>query len=739
MRCYRLVRLLSLCLLIVFFTGFAVVGQTTVIATEEKNQQRTTQKSHDIAVVFDNSASMYAKTDDGNPKNDKGKDRWVYAKYAMGVFASMIDYSKDSLSLFPMWDITADDSKTQKTKKLDIRTPEDVKKINRIYTPTPHYTPMTACQDAKKFLDSKPHNNEKWLIVLTDGGFTYESGGKIKKYLQREVIPEINKWASSGVKVQFLTFGEGKKYGADNAKTIFEYRLDSVDELEDGLIEICNTIFNRDELDKNDFFDSSSGKITLNVSSSSLFIFDQGQNSSLKLVDSQGKQIGHEPPIFINGDKNGKYSAGKSPGKTHNYYNLAKSIKYPALNGSVVLFDECKTGEYTLSGYSNKVRIFYQPDVYVNVALKKDGKEISEKELKNGINPEEYEIEYSLNDSKTNNPVPKEAKLNEKLKAYVKSNGETKEYNSGDKLKFEPEQNVDIEVKGDYLDGKYKISTNDNGGIKLKGIKILPEGQFYKVKVNVKQIAGLYTLMEHDGWKPIIVNVTRDGKKLSEEELKDVKISISPRIPFSLKMIPKDSSYEIEIGKNKKREYIEPEKGNYKVTASIKHADEFGREMTGSDSSGFRITPLPAWLIWLIWILAILLLIALIIFILNLPAWPARMVCVIEKPKKAKGRLSISPSGGTMRLVPFKHELTATVKKNSKLKDKFSKKASVKVVSVTPNKKIQSFSVGSNTYTKENKFLDGGGKPFTGVIRNGTQISMTFTASEPLSAKININ
>jgi hypothetical protein len=300
----KLIRMLSVCFLILLMVSATHVVQPSINAIAENNQVTKKETSHDIAIVFDNSASMYAKTDDGNPKNDKGKDRWVYAKYAMGVFASMIDYSKDSLSLFPMWDITADDSKTQKTKKLDIRTPEDVKKINRIYTPTPHYTPMTACQDAKKFLDSKPHSNEKWLIVLTDGGFTYESGGKIKKYLQGDVIPEINKWASSGVKIQFLTFGEGKKYGADNAKTIFEYRLDSVDELEDGLIEICNTIFNRDELDKNDFFDSSSGKITLNVSSSSLFIFDQGQNSSLKLIDSQGKQIGHEPPIFINGDKN---------------------------------------------------------------------------------------------------------------------------------------------------------------------------------------------------------------------------------------------------------------------------------------------------------------------------------------------------------------------------------------------------------------------------------------------------
>ena len=115
------------------------------------------------------------------------------------------------------------------------------------------------------------------------------------------------------------------------------------------------------------------------------------------------------------------------------------------------------------------------------------------------------------------------------------------------------------------------------------------------------------------------------------------------------------------------------------------------------------------------------------------------MVCVIEKPEKAKGRISISPSGGTMRIVPFKRELSATVKKNSKLKDKFSKNASVKVISVIPNKKIQSFSIGQKTYTKENKFLDDSGKPFQDVIRNGTQISMTFTSSDPLSAKINVN
>ena len=93
-----------------------------------------------------------------------------------------------------------------------------------------------------------------------------------------------------------------------------------------------------------------------------------------------------------------------------------------------------------------------------------------------------------------------------------------------------------------------------------------------------------------------------------------------------------------------------------------------------------------------------------------------------------------------MRLVPFRYELAVNVKRNSKLKDKFSSRASVKITGIMPHRKVQSVTIGANTYTRNNKFREPTGEPFKGiVIRNGTQISMTFAASQPLTARIKIN
>ena len=58
------------------------------------------EKTYDIAVAYDNSGSMY--------DND---DRWCKAKFAMEIFASMLDYKNgDKLTVFPMWEVVTDGS-----------------------------------------------------------------------------------------------------------------------------------------------------------------------------------------------------------------------------------------------------------------------------------------------------------------------------------------------------------------------------------------------------------------------------------------------------------------------------------------------------------------------------------------------------------------------------------------------------------------------------------------------------
>ena len=57
------------------------------------NAAKKTEKSYEIAIVFDNSGSMY---------ENQGKS-WCRAKYAMEIFASMLNYDKgDKLWIYPL-------------------------------------------------------------------------------------------------------------------------------------------------------------------------------------------------------------------------------------------------------------------------------------------------------------------------------------------------------------------------------------------------------------------------------------------------------------------------------------------------------------------------------------------------------------------------------------------------------------------------------------------------------------
>ena len=72
----------------------AVILLWTSLPSAQAANYSKVEKSYDIAVVFDNSGSMY------------NNEAWCRAKYAMEIFASMLNYDKgDKLKIFTMWGI----------------------------------------------------------------------------------------------------------------------------------------------------------------------------------------------------------------------------------------------------------------------------------------------------------------------------------------------------------------------------------------------------------------------------------------------------------------------------------------------------------------------------------------------------------------------------------------------------------------------------------------------------------
>lgn len=153
-------------------------------------------KSYEIAVVFDNSGSMY--------KNEA----WCRAKYAMEIFASMLNYGNgDRLKVFPMWEFTVDGSQPSSGgsyEAIEINRISDIDKLRNLYTVAPSSTPFEPITEAYEYLKTA-EADEKWLIVLTDGEFNKDKRGKNANInLGKKLLP----LASSEIKVQYLGFGE---------------------------------------------------------------------------------------------------------------------------------------------------------------------------------------------------------------------------------------------------------------------------------------------------------------------------------------------------------------------------------------------------------------------------------------------------------------------------------------------------------------------------------------------------
>lgn len=702
---------LLLCLSVVF-------GGLTINAEEKKSSYSKPVERHEIAVVFDNSGSMYKNT-----------EAWSQALYAMEVFASMIDYeNKDRLSIYPMRDISIGKGGKKYSEKYVIDDKSKVENISKIYSPHTSHTILSPAYSAAN--DLKASNaDKKWLIVLTDGLFffdktTKENKGKGKERTAKWLDEKLNSFANKSSKNTFVQYigltSEAAKLSSNEKNRFYACSVPDGKALIPELVNICNKIFKRNAVSVD-----SSGNFSLDVSATNVYAFVQGKEARINnLKNEKGKIINTNTDVI-----------NLSPG-TEGSGNIKNAPIANDLSGKIAEYGKCTAGSYKID-YDGSIELYYEPDVVIKTTLiDSKGKEINPGDK---INPGEYTVNYGLVDANTNKDVSQ--KLNASLSGKVKNNGKETKVANGGKVKLDDDSKTQIIVNGEFLDG-YKITNEDDADAYTFNIK-LPELKDLNVEVDTEQESKWFKLSDYNEWKPIDIKVTYNGKNLTANQTKDIKFDITPKSSKSFSYIIKkdknSSNYKLYLGKDKNGKYLEPETGTYDIEVTANLKDNYGRNLTADDSIGVKIKSYSKYWEWLMWLLIIAAIIALVIIILNLPSYPARMYCVIESPQKAKGKHTLSPSGGTMRLVPYRRELSASIKKNTKVKDRFSKKSNIKVTRIIPNKKVQSYTIGDKTYTKDNQFKDAFGKEFQGIVRNGTRIQMTFSSGYPLSCRIEIN
>lgn len=585
-------KIISLFLTVILLFTCVLVGTTTVYAAKADN-------SRSIAIVFDNSGSMY----------DAGDQAWCRATYAMEVFASMLN-SGDTLQIYPMHPITVDDKEFTMQNPLQITDAAQASTIREILTKDAGGTPIESIDCAVQGLQ-KLQTDKKYLVVLTDGGtFSKNGNGLTKDRTKTELDNRIQAYASKTMTVMYL--GIGSEACVPNTKEseyfIKKQAVNTADVLS-TLTDMCNLIFGRDTLPKNRI---SNKTMEFDISMKKLIVFVQGDNiSDLKIKPESGDSIGK----LINSQQ-AKYSTKGAA----DY----KSVADTSLQGMITTYEDCAAGSYNIEyvGTATSVEVYYEPDADLEfVFTDSEGNNVDLNSLYEG----EYKVSFGMKDAKTGKLISSDLLGKPHYEGSYTINGEktnfTHDGQSGEVpivLKMNDTFEADLTVT--YLSG-YTISKNSTDfGWPKGGVKVLapPLGKF-DAKLTVSQ--DYILIKELEQTPEFIVDLTIGGKKLTAEEFDAVTVTVDcGGIAHTVTPKKEDSQYLIKL---------EPTKGiaegGYRINVDAKYLDEAGREAQDTATAKVTLSNTPLWVKWAIGLFLLMLLILLLWIILHIRVLPKYM------------------------------------------------------------------------------------------------------------------
>jgi hypothetical protein len=426
------VLLLCLALINVIFAPF-IIAQT----------YSTDQPSRAIHIVYDDSGSMI--------KDDYGRylDRWAQAKYAMEVFAAMLE-ENDTIRVYYMSDFDVKHgSKVNAPARIEItgsrnaqsRVDEVHKTITDAWN-TPYDTVAKAYDELKK-----TNAVDKWLVVLTDGDFNQENGIPLEKEEDVKKLGEkVNGYfsqyinESGDVRIIILTMGDIiKTVFKEVPGRIFYEQAKNSEEILGKITSICNRIFNRNKLN---FTNETRREFSFDIPMLELLVFAQGDKVEVKGISGDNIYRPNKPV-------NVRYSEVAAV----NYRDDPNVIIPRSLTGVVAAFSDIKKGAYSLDISGAKtVEIYYKPVVNVDINLLKNGRKKKIQDIVEG----DYQIQYGI--------VNEEGKFfessllgNVTYEATVQNNGQTTPIKSGDTVNLQ-QGDFKVRVQAHFLE----INTAEN-------------------------------------------------------------------------------------------------------------------------------------------------------------------------------------------------------------------------------------------------------------------------------------
>ena len=492
-------RLKSWLLIIVLLVSFIFGGVTTVSAAGKNGETRT------IAIVFDNSGSMY----------DNGDQAWCRATYAMEVFASMLNQG-DTLFIYPMHPITVGGKQYTMDNPFSLTDSSQAAVIRDIYTEKASTTPIESIDAAAQGLRSA-QADEKSLIVLTDGDVFYESGSSLgAKVTRQKLDTRFQEYISEGMQVMYLGIG-GKVVMPsieDSENFTKQQAKDSKDVLS-SLTRMCNLIFGRDSLPETHLSENS---IDVDISIGKMIVFVQGENvSDLTLTGNTG----------VVGEKISSASTKYGTAGCGNH----KANPDTSLQGMMVTYTDCSSGSYKInySGEASSVEVYYEPDADLDFVFTHDnGQAVDPNALYEG----NYKIGFGMKDAKTGELISSDLLGNISYQGSYYINGEeypiTCEGASGEiPVTLNMGDTFDAKLTVTYLSG-YSITKESTdfgwpeGGV---GVAARPAGE---LTLTIEGGEAIYSLKDLEEGTPYTATVFYKGQQLTGKELEKVDLKWDP-------------------------------------------------------------------------------------------------------------------------------------------------------------------------------------------------------------------
>jgi len=403
----------------------------------------TDQRSKAIHIVYDDSGSMIKDDDNG-----KYLDRWAQAKYAMEVFAAMLE-ENDTMRVYYMSDFDVKHGgKVSAPARIEITGSRDaqsrVDNVHKTITEawnTPYDTVVKAYNDLKK-----TNAVDKWLVVLTDGDFNQENGIPLEREEDVQKLGEkVNSYfsqyinESDDVRIIILAMGDIiKTVFKEVPGRIFYEQAKNNNEILGKITSICNRIFNRNKLS---FTNETRREFSFDIPMLELLVFAQGDKAEVRGISGDNT---YKPSKQVNV----RYSEVAALNYRDDPVIIPRS-----LTGVVAAFQDLKKGAYSLDvAGAQTVEIYYKPVVNVDINLLRNGRKIKTQDLVEG----NYQIQYGI--------VNEEGKFfessllgNVEYEATLQNDGQTTSIKSGDTVKLQ-QGDLKVHVQAHFLE----INTAEN-------------------------------------------------------------------------------------------------------------------------------------------------------------------------------------------------------------------------------------------------------------------------------------